>query len=83
MLQRLPSGNYDYKQRTNPKLQPVVKGHNLIECLRWIEETLNDMQGMIAQNSRTVSQLASGINTLAATSIAPTTPFDRDWETFN
>jgi hypothetical protein len=77
MLQKLPSGNYNYKERSNPKLQPVVKGDNLIECLHWIEESLNDMQGMIAQNSRGISQLATGISTLAATSIAPTSPFAR------
>ena len=68
MIQNLGSGNTLYKQPTVAKLQPVVKGDNLIECLKWIEDTLNDMQGMIAQNSRTISQLAGGINALAATS---------------
>jgi hypothetical protein len=56
-----------FKRATTPKLQPVVKGDNLIECIRWIEKVIGQLQALIMQNAQAISELAGGVGTWAAT----------------
>ncbi len=61
-----PATGMMFKRLENPKLQPVVKGHNLIECIKWIEETITALQAMIVKNTKAISGIAGVMGTFAA-----------------
>ena len=56
---------------TVAKLQPVVKGHNMAECIRHIDRILHNMHGMILANSTSINQVARGTSRFIATRLAP------------
>ena len=53
------------------KLQPIVKGENLIACIRWIEEVIGQLQALIYQNAQAIAELAGGVAIWGGASINP------------
>ena len=56
-----------FKTVEKPKLQPMVKGENMIECIRWIEEIIGQLQALIMDNANAIAEIAGGVGTWAAT----------------
>jgi len=41
------------------KLQPLVKGDNLVECIRWIDKILRNLSAMILSNSAAIGNIGA------------------------
>ena len=63
------------KKNVKKKLQPITKGHNLVDLLDEMLEYIAELSSMVDQNAKVISKLNNGISRHThTTAVGPTSP---------